>query len=304
MAASNLSPPTPTEYGLYEKVSYYYYDFWQDNSHPVTGRLPLVDGGPWKLFGLIWLYYMFVRHWGPAYMKNRPAYDLKKWMLVHNIFLVLLNGICFSIAVPFSTFGLTTWTCKKYDHTSSYAGEHILMLMGYTYYVSKFLDLADTVFFVLRKKQRNVSGLHVFHHSVMPVAGWVGLKFSAYHCAGFIPFVNAFIHTIMYTYYALAALGRHDILWWKKYLTQMQMVQFVAITCHAIFFLRWTMFDNGCDWPKIFPILEGIHGALFFHLFFSFYRHNYMGSKSQLTTTPTKPSGDVVMAGNRKEKSS
>lgn len=45
------------------------------------------------------------------------------------------------------------------------------MFMGYTYYVSKFLDLFDTVFFVLRKKTRNVSGLHVFHHSVMPIAG-------------------------------------------------------------------------------------------------------------------------------------
>lgn len=178
-------------------IYYYYYDFWQDTAHPFTGKLPLVDGGPWKLFALLYVYYMFVRHWGPTYMKNREPYNLKWIMVVHNIFLVLLNGICFLISLPYSRFGLSTWECRPYDHNKTEFKEHLLMAFGYVYYVSKFLDLFDTIFFVLRKKFANISGLHVFHHSVMPFAGWIGLKYSAYHCAGFIPFVNAFIHTIM-----------------------------------------------------------------------------------------------------------
>lgn len=181
-----------------KSVNYYYYDFWQDTAHPFTGRLPLVDGGPWKLMGLLYVYYMFVKHWGPRFMKNRQPYNLKWIMVVHNIFLVLLNGICFIISLPYSRFGLSTWECRPYDHTKPEFKEHLLMALGYVYYVSKFLDLFDTIFFVLRKKFQNISGLHVFHHSVMPCAGWIGLKYSAYHCAGFIPFVNAFIHTIMY----------------------------------------------------------------------------------------------------------
>ncbi|GFW72120.1 hypothetical protein TNCV_4790071 [Trichonephila clavipes] len=32
-------------------------------------------------------------------------------------------------------------------------------------YIIKFIDLLDTVFFVLRKKQAQVTFLHVFHHS-------------------------------------------------------------------------------------------------------------------------------------------
>lgn len=110
--------------------------------------------------------------------------------------------------------------------------------------------------------------------------GWVGLKFSAYHSAGFIPFINAFIHTIMYTYYTLAALGWHDVLWWKKYLTQMQMVQFVLITCHALYFLNY---PGECSWPKVFPVLEASHGALFFYLFYSFYRRNYTQQRCDVT---------------------
>ena len=185
-------------------LSYYFHDFWQDTSHPVTGRLPFVDGGPWKLLSILFLYYMFVRHWGPAMMKSREAFDLKWIMVAHNVFLVLLNGVCFIIALPYSRFGMTTWECRQYDHTKPEFQEHLLMAFGYTYYVSKFLDLADTIFFVLRKKYRNISNLHVFHHSVMPFAGWVGLKYSAYHCAGFIPFINGFIHAIMWVQFCVS----------------------------------------------------------------------------------------------------
>jgi len=38
--------------------------------------------------------------------------------------------------------------------------------------------------------------------------------------------INSFIHTVMYSYYFLSALGPHmqKYLWWKKYLTRMQIV--------------------------------------------------------------------------------
>ena len=38
--------------------------------------------------------------------------------------------------------------------------------------------------------------------------------------------LNSFIHLVMYTYYGLAALGPkyQKYLWWKKYMTKMQIV--------------------------------------------------------------------------------
>lgn len=49
--------------------------------------------------------------------------------------------------------------------------------------------------------------------------------------------VNAFIHIVMYSYYGLAALGPayQKYLWWKKYLTQMQLVN----DCHSVFKHEW-----------------------------------------------------------------
>lgn len=46
------------------------------------------------------------------------------------------------------------------------------------YYFSKFTEFADTLFFVLRKKNEHVSTLHVIHHGIMPMSVWFGMKFA------------------------------------------------------------------------------------------------------------------------------
>lgn len=51
----------------------------------------------------------------------------------------------------------------------------------------------------------------------------------------FFGLLNTFVHIIMYTYYMLAAMGpqMQKYLWWKKYLTALQMV----ISSFYIFYL-------------------------------------------------------------------
>lgn len=46
------------------------------------------------------------------------------------------------------------------------------------YYVSKFTEFFDTLFFLLRKKNQHVSTLHVIHHGCMPFSVWMGMKFA------------------------------------------------------------------------------------------------------------------------------
>ena len=45
--------------------------------------------------------------------------------------------------------------------------------------------------------------------------------------------LNSFIHLVMYSYYGLAALGPkyQKYLWWKKYMTKMQIVSIFFIVC-------------------------------------------------------------------------
>lgn len=44
----------------------------------------------------------------------------------------------------------------------------------------------------------------------------------------FFGLLNTFVHIVMYSYYLFAAMGPQfqKYLWWKKYLTALQMVKF------------------------------------------------------------------------------
>ena len=41
--------------------------------------------------------------------------------------------------------------------------------IAWLYYVNKYIELLDTVFFVMRKKWNQVTFLHVYHHAIMPI---------------------------------------------------------------------------------------------------------------------------------------
>lgn len=47
----------------------------------------------------------------------------------------------------------------------------------YLYFLAKISELLDTVFFVLRKKERQISFLHLYHHTVMPMISWGATKY-------------------------------------------------------------------------------------------------------------------------------
>ena len=84
----------------------------------------------------------------------------------------------------------------------------------------------DTIFFILRKKDNQLTFLHIYHHSTMVIFWWVGAKFVPGGSALTGAMVNCFVHIIMYFYYFLAAIGPaiSRYLWWKKYLTILQLV--------------------------------------------------------------------------------
>jgi hypothetical protein len=46
---------------------------------------------PLQIAGIIGAYLMFTLKWGPKYMENRKAYDLKLLMMVYNLLQVALN---------------------------------------------------------------------------------------------------------------------------------------------------------------------------------------------------------------------
>jgi hypothetical protein len=152
---------------------------------------------PFKPLSIIALYLYFVLNWGPKYMKDRKPYKLDNIIKFYNLFQV---GLCSYIFIRgyYHSFGQGySWFCQPVDYSTKNHHEVQITVMAHYYFLSKVLDLLDTVFFVLKKKQTHVSFLHVYHHSGMVMLSWIGLKYVSGGHSVFMALINSFVHVIM-----------------------------------------------------------------------------------------------------------
>ncbi|KAM4782158.1 uncharacterized protein ACIQIH_005656 isoform 2-T3 [Cyanocitta cristata] len=92
------------------------------------------------------------------------------------------------------------------------------------WFSSKAIELLDAVL-ILRKKQEQVTFLHVYHHGSMLFSWWSGVKYVPGGQAFFTGMLNSFVHIFMNDHFALASLGlrKRQHMWWKHYLTILQL---------------------------------------------------------------------------------
>jgi elongation of very long chain fatty acids protein 4 len=102
------------------------------------------------------------------------------------------------------------------------------------YWLSKLFELLDTVYMILRHRIRQISFLHVFHHSTITLlADWCYF-ISPFPAVVPVLALNSLIHVVMYGYYFLTALYPLHAFTWKKRITQMQITQFILALVHAV----------------------------------------------------------------------
>lgn len=89
--------------GFYD-YTYYFYGYWIDMQDPRTVNLPLVGVQPYTIAVLMYVYYAFVTKIGPALLKDRPAFQLRRTMLIYNIIMVIINAYFFYEAVSYSDY--------------------------------------------------------------------------------------------------------------------------------------------------------------------------------------------------------
>ncbi|CAN8027890.1 unnamed protein product [Ixodes persulcatus] len=231
---------------------------------------------PWPTLTICLSYAYLVKVLGPSLMKNREPMQLRWIMVGYNFFMVAISLVIFLLLGFYGWFGHYNWKCQPVDYTES--SEAILMThLSWWYYISKFVEFIDTIFFVLRKKFTHISTLHVIHHGMMPMSVWWGVKFTPGGHSTFFAFVNSFVHILMYFYYGLAAIGPNmaKYLWWKQHMTTIQMVQFIAIFVHSFQLL----FRPDCNYPRGFMWWIGFHAIMFWFLFWDFYKNTYFAKR-------------------------
>jgi elongation of very long chain fatty acids protein 4 len=159
----------------------------------------------------------------------------------------------------------------------------------YIFYLSKFVEFGDTVIMVgggnarldardsrrvahvartaqaLKKNYHQITWLHVYHHWSISIIWHIIARVAPGGDAYFSTALNSFIHVIMYAYYCWSALYSKkdksgapakpnwtEPAFYKKYITSMQMLQFVSMMAQALYdivvpnpyprFLAWTLF--------------------------------------------------------------
>lgn len=142
----------------------------------------------------------------------------------------------------------------------------------YMFYMSKYVEFMDTVIMLLKRNLRQVSVLHVYHHMSVALIWWMISHHAPGGDAYFSAAMNSAVHVLMYLYYLLSALLRNDekvrqkYLFWGKYLTQFQMIQFI---------FNWIQASYGIKVQAPYP--QFLYKILFYYmisllmLFFNFY---------------------------------
>ncbi|KAM4605037.1 elongation of very long chain fatty acids protein 1a [Polymixia lowei] len=264
---------------------------------------PLMQS-PIQMTAILLAYIFFSKYAGPRFMANRKPFCLNTAMIVYNFSMVAVNAYIvyeFMMAGWGTTY---TWRCDLCDFSSSPQALRMIRA-AWMFYFSKFIELLDTVFFVLRKKHSQITFLHVFHHSFMPWTWWWGITLTPVGGMGsFHALINAMVHVIMYFYYGLSAAGPRfkKYLWWKKYMTAIQLTQFVLVSVH----ISQYYFMAKCDYQVPFWIhLIWIYGTFFFLLFSNFWVQAYIkGKRLPVTTDKPKQNGlsnDITVVANGKE---
>ena len=146
--------------------------FWNTGCDPRTVNYWLMNGGPWKLLAISFAYLLTIL-FGIRFMRNRKPFEVRMPMFIYNLFLIILNLYFLYKSFWWTNYGKDLLNFRFPSPTDLSNRAESLIKLYYYYHLSKFIDYFDTFFFILRKKNRQISLLHVYHHISVPIVGWI-----------------------------------------------------------------------------------------------------------------------------------
>eukprot|EP00656_Telonema_subtile_P006214 TRINITY_DN12850_c0_g1_i3.p1 TRINITY_DN12850_c0_g1~~TRINITY_DN12850_c0_g1_i3.p1 ORF type:complete len:301 (-),score=60.90 TRINITY_DN12850_c0_g1_i3:243-1145(-) len=169
----------------------------------------------------------------------------------------------------------------KYNHPGTFMCNPLpeqdseLTWLFWVFYAQKYWEFLDTWVFILRCSFRQVSVLHLFHHSSITVVVGTIMMYD-YGGDMFLPILlNAIVHTMMYSHYLCTVFKIKT--WWNQYLTMLQIIQFLLITSQNLLSYQAGTACGPPDWAKLLMI--GYMGSMLV-LFGNFFLRKYVLGKN------------------------
>jgi len=260
-----------------EKVSYLnrwdLRQYYRDDFCFVDHNPPFTDLESVLIAIVIYLIAIRLSTW---YMESlEKPYKLYWISLFHNFFIFALSVIMF-LSISYHIINIinedgleaVTWDSKrKYRN-------HLVNFWEYIFYISKPYEFVDTFIMIFKKKKLNF--LHVWHHCSTFFLVWVNM-YDDMRIQWVCMVFNSLVHSFMYYYYLVSSFGYQP--WWKRYLTQFQIAQFIITTIvNSTWVWAWYSGKNPVGSWRAFNSALFIIGS-FLILFINFYIQSYKKPK-------------------------
>lgn len=201
-------------------------------------------------------------------MKSREPFDLKIPLFLWNMSLSVFSTIGFIRTFPHLI--MVIYNYSVYESMCMNVGNNFysseIGLWSVLFVLSKFPELIDTIFIVLRKKP--LIFLHWYHHITVLLYCWQACATQSSVSLYFIA-MNFFVHSIMYLYYAIQPFN-----YWPRWIpswliTLLQTSQMVVGTSVCIISLLYKLIGRPCSFTNA-AIYTGF--AMYFSYFILFYQ--------------------------------
>jgi len=209
-------------------------------------------------------------------MENRKAFKLKKVIRIYNLYQIV-GCTFFLLAFPMTGFSYKLgWQCEAAPTGTTPISEDMLSLYNliWLFVIFRASEFFETLVFVLRKKQNQVSFLHLYHHIAVVSLLWLFLKYNCGKTGVFGALINSGTHLLMYTYYFLSSFGkfRRMTTTIKPAITIVQIMQLALLLVH---YMRMIF---ACNVTYMYHI-QSLNVSLILFLFVKFYAKNFIRTK-------------------------
>ncbi|KAK5988428.1 Putative elongation of fatty acids protein 1 [Cladobotryum mycophilum] len=222
---------------------------------------------------------------GRELMRGRAPFKLNFLFLTHNLCLTIVSTFLLLLYIEqlvpmIARHGIFSAVCQL-----DVGWTKPIVVLHYLNYLTKYIELLDTVFLFLKKKP--LTFLHCYHHGATVFMVSTAIVHTS-PVTWVISVLNLAVHVLMYWYYFQTA--RNVRIWWKHWITRLQIIQFIIDLGFTYFvtynyitstYFPWMPYIGSCATDSYMIVVGNSILSSYLVLFVLFYFAAYrkLGSK-------------------------